>query len=141
MVSQVGIKFYTNKMLDEVIVNNKCKNNSMSIHIPFSYAKELVDLDWAEITFAISNYYFDVEDAIEFAQYLMEKGHLDDYIISLACMNKNEITRVELLDNYLRILMDDTQYDENIVREKILYVIMNCLYDDRKKFENPFRVI
>ena len=58
-----------NEIIDELIVNSTCPTNSLSIKIPVTYALRLVQINWADIMFAIENDYFDIVDMETKIQY------------------------------------------------------------------------
>lgn len=137
-----SINYYTNDIIDELIVNSKCNQNSLSIKVSLEYAMKLVKINWGDIMFAIKNNYFNIESAIEYAMCLMEKEECDYLTIDLACTKESELTKEELLENYInKFVMKITDEERIKSKDKILYILMNWLYDNRQLFENPFRVI
>ena len=132
-----------NEIIDELIVNSTCPTNSLSIKIPVTYyALRLVQINWADIMFAIENDYFDIEAAVEYAVHLMELDQSDDLIIELACIKANELIREEIIENYINKFVERTTVEERQeAKDKILYAVMNYLYENKQIFENPATVI
>ena len=91
----------TNEELDLIALKNGRQKNSLSIQIPFSYALELVDINWNDILFSISNGYFNNESAIEYAILLLANDENDRKILDLACLNPSEITHETLIKEFL----------------------------------------
>ena len=87
--------------------------------------------------FAIESDYFDIESAVEYAVHLMELGQSDDLIIELACIKANELIREEIIENYINKFVERTTVEERQeAKEKILYVVMNYLYENNLFYNN-----
>jgi len=132
----------TNEELDLIALKNGRQKNSLSIQIPFSYALELVDINWNDILFSISNGYFNNESAIEYAILLLANDENDRKILDLACLNPSEITHETLIKEFLTDFANEVP--EKIkaeTKDKILYVLLNLLFDDKNKFLDPLFVI
>ncbi len=95
------IKYFSNNLVDRLVSESKVSTNSLSIQIPFSYAIKLVPISWNDVLFAIYNNYFDKNCAIEYACFLLDDKVVDENIIELATLNILEITKEELLKEYV----------------------------------------
>lgn len=131
-----------NDFIDELVLKSKNPRNSLSIKIPFTYASNLVHLNWNDLFYAIENEYFDTNAAIEFASMKLANDEQDDKVLELACLNSNDITKVELFDKYLVNFIDTVSKKEKTEsKDKILYIILTMLFQNKSNFEDPYRVI
>lgn len=134
------IRYFSNEKIDKMIVENTNPTNSLSIQIPFSYALKLVEINWNDILFAITNGFFDKNVAIDYSHILLEKGDSDDKIIDLAIQNSLETTTEEILKDYVLYFADKVTNKEE-TKEKILYVLLNLIFDNKSIFEDPLRAV
>lgn len=134
------INYFTNERIDKIIIENTNPTNSLSIIIPFSYALNLVDINWNDILFAITNGFFDKSVAIEYALILIGKGENNQKIMDLAILNPCEITTEEILQDYV-FDFANTVTDKETTKDKIMYVLLNLLFDNKGCFEDPLRAV
>ncbi len=136
------IKYFTNDLINKLISESEFPTNSLSIQIPFSYALELVNINWSDILFAIQNGYFDNASAIEYAIILLGKDEENEKILDLACINPPEITKEKLLHEYVIELADTVpEKEKGETKDKIMYVLLNLLFDNKNTFEDPLIAI
>lgn len=136
------IEYFTNDLIDKMVSESEFPMNSLSIQIPFSYALELVNINWNDILFAINNGYFNNASAIEYAIILLGKDEENEKILDLACINSSEITKEELLQEYVIELADTVpEREKEETKDKIMYVLLNLLFDNKNTFEDPLSAI
>lgn len=134
------INYFTNEIIDKLVVESKNPVNSLSIQIPFSYALKLASINWNDILFAITNAYFDESVAVEYALLLLEKGENDNDIIDLAILNPSEITTEAMLHDYISSFAKKVVKKEE-AKEKIMYILLNLIFENKSIFEDPLRAV
>lgn len=136
------IKYFTNDLIDKLVSESEFPMNSLSIQIPFSYALELVNINWNDILFAIHNGYFNNASAIEYAVILLGKDEENEKILDLACINHPKITKEELLQEYVIGLADTVpEKEKEETKDKIMYILLKLLFDNKNTFEDPLSAI
>lgn len=132
----------TNKMIDSIALNNGNLQNSICIEIPLSYALELVNINWNDILFGISNGYFSNAAAIEYAIILLGEHNNEVKVLDLACLNLSEITKEALLLEYINELANGvSEKEKEETKDKIMYVLLRKIFDNKEIFENPLYVV
>lgn len=136
------ISYYTDEMIDSLILNSDCPKNSISIQISLEYAMKLVPINWVDIQFAVINNYFNIESAIEYAMYLIGVDQSSELIIELAGERADKLTKEEVLSNYIYKFVENASYEEmQCAKDKMLYIVMHYLYENKYLFENSFKVV
>lgn len=136
------IKYFSNDLIDKTVLENNCPTNSLSIKIPFSYAANLVNLNWNDILYAMENEYFDKASAVEYAVLLLVNGSSDESIIDLAGLNVHEITKEEILQKFVvKFARRESSENKKEAKEKIMYILLNLLYENRDIFEDPLKAV
>lgn len=139
---EIRIKYFSNDLLDKLIVESSLSTNSLSIQIPFSYAAKLVTISWNDVLFAISNDYFNKNCAIEYACSLLANEVVDENIIELAILNTLEVTKEELLQKFVaKLAYKETEKEKMESKDKIMYILLNLLYENKEIFEDPFKAV
>lgn len=116
---EIQIKYFSNDLLDKLIVESSLSTNSLSIQIPFSYAAKLVTISWNDVLFAISNDYFNKNCAIEYACSLLANELVDENIIELAILNTLEVTKEELLQKFVaKLAYKETEKEKMESKDK-----------------------
>ena len=136
------IKYFSNDIINKLVSESEFPMNSLSIKIPFSYALELVKINWNDILFAIINGYFDNASAIEYAVILLSKDEENEKILDLACINPPEITQEVLLQEYVIELADTVpEKEKEETKDKIMYVLLKLVLDNKDVFEDPLSAV
>lgn len=136
------IKYFSNDLIDKMVIENNCPTNSLSIKIPFSYATNLVNINWNDILYAMENDYFDKASAVEYAVLLLVNGSSDERIIDLAGLNVHEITKEEILQKFVvKFAYRESSENKKEAKEKIMYILLNLLYENRGIFEDPLKAV
>jgi len=65
------INYFTKELITQLTLERKNSMNSLSIQIPFIYSLNLIDINWNDILFAISNGYFNKKKVVDD---LLKKG-------------------------------------------------------------------
>ena len=137
------IKKITTEKMDELILESKFSKNSLSIRIPFAYALNLVVLNWNDVMFGIDNGYFSYDSAIEFA--LNEYSNSVNYsqnVLKLAVLSPSEVGQEQIIHQYLSELSSEIpEKNKDETKEKIMYIILNWLYEHKENYCNPLKVI
>lgn len=134
------IKFLSNDIADELVINSKNSSNSLSLIIPYEYVKEKISVNWSDMLFLISNGYLYRTSAIEYAIEMMSVS-TDNRIIYLACTDKNDVFE-ELFWRYIKSLADElTQELKKESKIKVMYVLLSWLYDNRLSIEDPIHIL
>lgn len=142
LLMEKRIKYFTNDLIDNLVSESEFPMNSLSIQISFSYASKLININWNDILFAINNGYFNNASAIEYAVILLGKDEENEKILDLACINSQEITKEELLQEYVIELADTvSEKEKEETKDKIMYVLLNLLFDNKNTFEDPLSAI
>ena len=134
------IKKYTNEVMNTLISTSKYRSNSLNLKIPLTYILSLVPLTWDDVYFAFRNGYINIDDVIDFAIYEVEKDNENDIVLELAGQSSRYLTEENLISNYFNnlIKIDET----NIMNsEKILYIVLQFLYENITQFEDPWQAI
>lgn len=136
------IKYFTNHLVNQLVLDSEIQMNSLGIRIPLSYALNLIELNWNDVLFAIQNEYFSKEIVIDYAINLVRNGRDDQEVIDIACLDADEITKEELLQDYIFKLANEvSEEDKEQTQEKLLYVLLCLLYEERSIFEDPLTAI
>lgn len=135
------INFLSNELADKLVVNSKNRHNSLSIVIPYEYAKKKIRMNWSDILFSIKREYFSKTVAIEYALDMISKDCNDKRILYLACSDESDIYENAFL-TYITELSDELPQEiKNQSKNKILYVVLNLLYDNRFNIEDPIHIL
>lgn len=131
-----------NEQLEQLLANNEYPNNSFNIQIFYEYALKKVKLNWNDILFGICNRYFEIDVAIEFARDQLEKISNESLVFELAILEPNKITRKELINKFLCNLADDVPKSQREnTKDKMMYVVLCGLFEEKELFEEPIMVI
>lgn len=136
---EIKLGYFTNDLIDNLVTEGKITGNSLSIRIPFSYAANLVALNWNDIFFAVSNEYFDKSAAVEYAVNMLCRGENSKSTVELAGINPDEIIKEELLQ---KIIVCGARTEEmETAKNKIMYVLLSLIFENKGIFEDPLRAI
>ncbi|MBE5928282.1 MAG: DUF2247 family protein [Lachnospiraceae bacterium] len=139
---EIQIKYFTNDLIDKLVVESKLPTNSLSIQIPFSYATELVNINWNDILFAVSNGYFDKNSAIEYAVSLLGNETVEEEVTELAISKAFEVTKEEILEKYVaKLACKEIENEKKEAKDKIMYILLSLLFENKEKFEDPLRAV
>ncbi|MCL2313211.1 MAG: DUF2247 family protein [Firmicutes bacterium] len=133
----------TNGTISTMVSESKCYTNSLNIQISFSYASKLVNLNWNDILFSIENNYFHHSAGMDYAATLInENTRENDPIFKLACLFPSEIIKQEVLDQFIvKFAEQVSEKDKFESKEKIMYIVMNWLFENKDYFENIYTVL
>ena len=136
---EIKLGHFTNDLIDDLVMEGKTPGNSLSIHIPFSYAANLVALNWNDIFFAVLTEYFDKSAAVEYAVNLLCGGENSKSTVELAGINPDEIIKEELLQ---KIIVCGARTEEmETAKNKIMYVLLSLIFENKEVFEDSLRAI
>lgn len=111
--------------------------NSFDIKIQYDFAVKLVVLDWSIIYFGIKNGFFDESVAIEFAISEVEDGKtISDQVLEISFLFKGES-----VFPFIEELASIEGVNEDELKEKLLFIIMQWLFDIRQEFEDPLGMV
>ncbi|MBW4085830.1 DUF2247 family protein [Paenibacillus sp. S150] len=111
--------------------------NTLQIIIPYNYIMNLVNLTWSDLYFAIEQGYLSSEAAIEHAMHVISKEQNPSQdVIDLAWMKKGEY-----ILPYVENLSGLITKDNKISQEKMLYVVLQWVYDNKEHYADPFEVV
>jgi len=137
-IMEYPIKFFTNDLIDKLVVDSKNNLNSLSLVIPISYALKCARLNWNDVFWGFYNEYFDNESIIEFAKYIIDY-YSNEKVFELVCLSPDKITREYLLNDILYSLIDKSTMNE--AKDKILYIVLSFIFENINSFEDPLRAI
>ena len=112
--------------------------------VPYNYFFSLVKLNWNDILFAIENNYLTHQDAREYASMELS-NNIDNSpqdIIDLVCLTPEEIKKFpHLIYPHINNLVKDIPEEEKQeTKDKVMYIILSCIFENREKFKNPLRL-
>nr|WP_280527073.1 DUF2247 family protein [Listeria grandensis] len=111
--------------------------NSCDIKIQYDFAVKLVVLDWSFIHFGIKNGFFDESVAIEYAISEVEDGTVTfDKVLEISFLLKGES-----VFPFIEELASSECVHEDELKEKLLFIIMQWLFDTRQEFEDPLGMV
>lgn len=109
-----------------------------NIILPYDYVSRKIKLTWQDIKYAIEKNYLSPIAAIEHAvAELSEKEEYSQEIMELACLRPEEPIKP-----YLEKLVNiDVSYDEEIILDKWLYLILDWLFNNKDKYADPLEIV
>ena len=133
----------TNKQIDQLILKSTHRMNSLGIRIPYSFFSESMKSNWHDILIAIENDYLSLESAIDHALKEMEEN--PDYsneVFNLALISPGDISEYEEIHKNLATLAELVSDDDRKkTKEKILFVLLKWIYENRASYEDPLWVV
>lgn len=132
------IDFLSSSDIDNLVMSSNNSFNSLSIVLPYDYAKNKLCLNWKIISLGVEMKYFDKEVVIDFAseQLLYESNQS---LIYLICENDNIIDNTTL--KHIQILADSANDTAENAKNKLLYLVLSYLYDNRNRIEDFLCVV
>ena len=133
----------TNCQIDELIANSKISMNSLGILLTYSYVSRLVSLNWYDILVAIENGFLTHKSAIEHAENELEKNeNSPQVVLDLAILSFDTVTFSHSIHPYIDELASQISDEErNKTKEKILYALLNWVFEHREDYVNPLKVV
>lgn len=104
----------------------------------YNYISQRVKLKWRDILYGIQKGYISPQDAIQHATNIVsKKEQYCNELFELACLSENE-----LIYPYVNKLVafEDIQ-EEDITKDKWMYLILDWLYNNRDNFLDPLEVV
>ena len=132
------IDFLSSSDIDNLVMSSNNPFNSLSIVLPYDYAKNKLCLNWKIISLGVEMKYFDKKVVIDFAseQLLYESNQS---LIYLICENDNIIDNTTL--EHIQILADSANDTTENAKNKLLYLVLSYLYDNRNGIEDFLCVV
>lgn len=132
------IDFLSSSDIDNLVMSSNNPFNSLSIVLPYDYAKNKLCLNWKIISLGVEMKYFDKKVVMDFAseQLLYESNQS---LIYLICENDNIIDNTTLKD--IQILADSANDTKENAKNKLLYLVLSYLYDNRNRIEDFLCVV
>ena len=123
--------------------NRKYAMNNLNITFPYSFAFDLVELNWYDMLFFIDNGYLSHQAAIEHAQYeLGVDDNNEQYVIELAILTPSESLYPHSLHPFIGNLANAVpNKDRDTSKQKLLYLVLEWVYRNRETFEDPLQVV
>ncbi|MEK8212547.1 DUF2247 family protein [Paenibacillus sp. FSL L8-0463] len=112
--------------------------NTLNLLIPYNYIVNLINLTWSDLFFAIKHGYLNPEAATEHAMYVISEEEFPSQdVIDLAWLKKGEDVHP-----YLDKLLAPMSMEEySIAQEKILYVVLKWVFENKEHYADPFEVV
>lgn len=112
--------------------------NTLNLSIPYSFVVNLVNLTWSDLLFAIKQGYLTSEAATEHAMYLISEEQIPSQdVIALAWLKKGE----DICPYFDKLSALMSVEDNDIAEEKILYVVLKWVFENKEHYADPFEVI
>ena len=123
--------------------NNKYDMNTLCLTLPYSYASQLVDLNWYDISFAIDNGYFPHEVAVEHAFALMLEDEAQPQpVLDLICLYPEEIRYPHYTQPFVSELANAiSEQEKSVAKQKLLYLVLNWYFEHREDYTDPLGVV
>jgi len=95
-------------------------------------------LYWKDIDFLIDKEYLDERAAVEHALYIIDEDNLinNPEIMDLICLGSGES-----IYPHMYKLVDKEKTQEYSVKDKMMFLILNWVYDNKANFKDPLGVI
>jgi len=126
--------------------NSIYEMNSKTINflIPYNYFSSLVKLNWNDILFAIEQGYLNHQSTIEHASLELSSNleNSPQEIMDLVCLTIEEVVKFpHLIYPYINDLAENvSEQKKSETRDKVMYVILNCIFEQKEKLKNPLRL-
>ena len=135
------IECLSNDKIDQLVIDSQYCHNSLSIVIPYSFIRRKISISWNDLFFFINNGYLKRISAIEYAIDNLSTTTSDKRVIRLACSDE-----YDTLEKYFMMYVEELANEESLKqkelsKDKVLFVVLSWLYDNRIKIENPIRVL
>ena len=119
------------------------KSDLMCINIIISYSEvyKIAELNWGDILYAIENNFFEAGVVITHAEKILEQGSLDDTVLKLAVLNKNDYESSEVKNLILDLVKREKKFTQNYYYHKWVYIITSLIYENRSSYAEPLKVI
>ncbi|MCL2399816.1 MAG: DUF2247 family protein [Defluviitaleaceae bacterium] len=117
--------------------------NSLNILFPYSFAIELIELNWYDILVAVNNGFLSHQTAIDHAlrELSLNENPLQD-TLNLAILTPAEAVYPHSIFPYLEKLANDvSEQEKSITKQKMLYLILKWISDNKVKFDNPLNIL
>jgi len=136
-------KKITNEQVDKQVVNSRNYLNPLEIRFPFSFASELVDMNWHDISFSINHGFLSHESAVDHARYILgENEEHPQAVLDIACLYPNEAVFPHSIHPYIDELANAvSEQEKDMTKSKVLYLVLKWVYDNRMDYENPLTVV
>ncbi|GKX30779.1 hypothetical protein SH1V18_32590 [Vallitalea longa] len=109
-----------------------------NIMLSYDYIAKKIEITWYDIKYAIERNLISPVVAIERAiAELSEKDECSQEIIDLACLRPEEPIK-QHLD---KVINFNISYDDDIVIDKWLYLILDWLFYNKDEFEDPLGLV
>lgn len=112
--------------------------NSLNIVLTYRYISTLVTLTWADILFGINHGILNIEAAVAHAVASLEtEENPSQEIIDLAWLTEGESIH-PYIDELINL---EPVQDEQEIKEKFLYVLLNWVYEHKETYEDPLGTV
>jgi|GEM_PF-967667 len=112
--------------------------NTLKIKLSYEYIAQICILYWRDLDFLINNEYLDERAAVEHALYIIDEDNLitNPEIMDLICLGNGKS-----IYPYIDKLVDKEKTQEYLVKDKVIFLILNWVYDNKANFKDPLGVI
>lgn len=118
--------------------------SALSYKISFEHARQkFKNFNWHDILFLLNMGYLENEAAIEYAKEMVGHGfEHEETLIELLLLSPIEVRVGVLVKEYVAKLASDIkESDKKKSLDKIIFLVLDWLYDHREQFENPLGVV
>lgn len=117
--------------------------NSLNILLPYPFVIKSIELNWYDISFAVSNGFLSHQDAVEHAIQelsLVENPSTD--VLSLAILTPAEAIYPHSIQPYLENLASSVaEQDKKTAKQKILYLVLKWIFEHQVDFKDPLETM
>ena len=133
----------TNEQMNKLILESQWRMNSLKITIPYSYLSNHISLNWYDILFAIENGFLPHQSANDYAvNDLLQDGNSSQSVLELVYLSPNKLRFPHSIHPYIDELADQvSELEKGKTKEKMLYILLQYLYDNRDKYEDPLTAV
>lgn len=112
--------------------------NELFREITFKYVENLVALNWADVIYGLKIGLFSEDDAIMYStERVANSTHPAEDEINIALLFKGEN-----IHPYIdRIVQSITEEQEDEAKTKVVFILLNWLYENMNKFTDPLEVV
>ena len=118
------------------VAESRYPMNSMGIQLPYAYVAEAIDINWADVLFAIDNGYFDLQVAIEHAVAEVTKNESwPQEIEDLLGLAPYESYAIRPLVE--KLVGSAPEHAGGTAKDRIMFVLLRWLFEHKQDYEDP----
>lgn len=116
--------------------------NTAGIFIPYSYAYDNAELNWYDLKFGIEHEYYKPDAAIDHAFNVLEADeNSPKAVLDLASLCLDKKTSFSIHPYIDELVEMSPETDKNNVIDKLLYIILKWIYDNRDRYKDPLETV